>query len=281
MYFDAHNHVHFPILQKRWGKLLLRLEAIGLAGAVVNGTHPDDDWDDVAALAARHPWVVPSFGVHPWDVGTRPADWQAKFEARLMATPRAAVGEIGIDRWMIDTARPDHPLLTDVVRAPMTEQIEVFVWQLDWAAKHDRPVTIHCLQAWGQLLEILQNHPRPTRGFLLHAYGGPTEMVPAFTELGAYFSFNTSFLDPRKKKAQQAFAAVPADRLLAETDAPATPAPHPRYQIVASDSADVRRANHPANITQAYDALAALRGVGLLQLQRQIAENFGRLFVRT
>ncbi|WP_221032153.1 TatD family hydrolase [Actomonas aquatica] len=278
MLFDAHNHLHFAELTPHFDAILDDLQAIGLAGAVVNGTHPDDDWADVNALADRYDWVLPSYGIHPWDVGQRPSDWQDKFTRQLSASPRSPVGEIGIDRWMTDSARPDHPLLQDVVRAPYAEQVEVFTWQLRWAAAHDRPATIHCLQAWGPLLEILRSSPLPARGFLLHAYGGSADMVPAFAELGAYFSYNTSFIDPRRAKTHAAFRSVPRDRLLVETDAPATPPPEPPY-LLPSPTAGSRPLNHPANLVAAYAHLAQLRDHPLPDLTAQISANYHRLFL--
>ncbi len=277
MLFDAHNHLQFAELARHADAILPAIEALPIGGAVVNGTHPQDDWDAVTALAARHPWVVPSYGIHPWDVGSRPANWQQLFNAQLTAVPQAGVGEIGIDRWMTDAARPDHPMLEGVVRAPIDEQVEVFQWQLRWAADQNRPASIHCLHAWGQLLDLLRAQPLPARGFLLHAYGGSAEMVPAFAELGAFFSFNTSFLDPRRSKQRAAFAAVPLDRLLVETDAPATPPPVPAHALPPGPKGFVL--NHPANLAQAYLRLAELRDLPLPTLTEHVATNFHRLFL--
>ncbi len=278
MLFDAHNHLHFASLAPHLAEdVLPALNSLPLGGAVVNGTHPGEDWAAVTALADRLPWVVPSYGIHPWDVGSRPSGWQEQFIAQLTAVPRAGVGEIGIDRWMTDSARPDHPMLDGVIRAPLEEQIEVFLWQLRWAAAHNRAASIHCLQAWGPLLDLLRNSPLPARGFLLHAYGGPAELVPAFAELGACFSFNPSFLDPRRRKTHAAFAAVPVDRLLVETDAPATPPPDPLHVLPASPRG--APLNHPANLATAYDALATLRGISRTELDATVAANFDRLFL--
>ena len=276
MLYDAHNHLQFAEISAHLDAVLPALHEIRLGGAVVNGTHPGEDWDDVAALAARFDWVIPSFGIHPWDVGQRPADWREKFSARLTAHPAAAVGEIGVDRWMLDTARPDDPRLAGCRRADWDEQVEVFTWQLREAAAHNRTATIHCLQSWGPMLELLENTPLPARGFLLHAYGGSAEMVPRFAALGARFSYNPSFIDPRKTQRREAFRAVPADRLLVETDAPGTPPPEPAFQLPGSRPED--RLNHPANLAAAYADLATLRDTPPAELETQVAANFRQLF---
>src|SRR5256884_7646943 len=65
---------------------------------------------------------------------------------------------------------------------------------------------------------LLRAHPLPGRGFLIHAYGGPQEMVAGFAKLGAYFSFNAYFLHERKGRQREVFRHIPADRLLIETE---------------------------------------------------------------
>jgi TatD DNase family protein len=262
---------------------------------VVNGTHPDD-WPRVAALAAAHPFVLPAYGIHPWDTGApRPDDWLADLRARLLADPRASIGEIGLDRWILDSARPDDPRLAGVRRAPMDEQIATFLPQLALAAELDRPATIHCLRAFDDLLPLLRTRPLPSRGFLLHAYGGPAALVPELAALGAYFSFNPDFLKsaPPEKCNQigytfpsstvspklEVFTKIPPDRLLCETDAPAMIPPQPWRTHKLPPAPDGTPVNHPGNIESAYAGLASLRGEYPDALAAQVAQNFTRLFL--
>jgi len=275
--YDAHNHCHDDWLAPHLAQIDADLRAIGLRRAVVNGTC-ESDWDAVAALAARHDWVLPSYGLHPWDAGNRAEGWFDRLKERLAADPRAAVGEIGLDRWILDSAKPDDPRLAGLRRAPLDEQGEVFIKQLSLAAAENRPVTIHCLQAYGALEGVLRHVNTPERGFLLHAYGGPAEMVATFAERGAYFSFNGAFLDARHAAKREAFRRVPADRLLVETDAPAMPLPATHAQFALPPAPDGSAVNHPANLAATYAALAELRSVPLDTLAAQVAENFHRFF---
>jgi TatD DNase family protein len=273
--YDAHNHLQFEELTPHLDPIARDLTAINLGGAVVNGTHPTD-WDDVVALAERFPWVTPSFGIHPWDVAVRPADWQLRFIHYLETHLNAHVGEIGLDRWILEPGRDKDPLLEGVPPAPIEEQMEVCAWQLRWAADHNRAATLHCVRAWGPLLEVLKSTPTPERGFLLHAYGGSPEQVAEFTRLGAYFSYNTSLIDPRKTRQRNAFKVVPTDRLLVETDAPAFAPPQPTYPLPGQKPG--AWGNHPANLAMAYADLANLRNDGPADLERSVEQNFQRLF---
>ncbi len=276
--YDAHCHLQFDTLAPHLEALLEQLPALGVAGAVVNGSCPGD-WEDVSKLCLRTPWLLPSYGIHPWDCGNRPADWHELLEARLLAEPRAAVGEIGLDRWMLDRAAPDDPRLAGMKRAPLPEQAEVCGAQLALAARLGRPASVHCLEAFGPLLELLQKTRLPSRGFLLHAYSGPAEMVPAFAELGAYFSFNGAFLETRKRKVREAFLAVPAERLLVETDAPAMMLPGDRVEFTLPPSPAGEHQNHPGNLRVAYAGLAELRRTSREELSTTCAHNYARLFL--
>lgn len=278
MLHDAHNHLQDEWLLPHLDRIARSAADAGIADMIVNGTHPDD-WPRVEALATRFPFVRPAFGVHPWDVGRLSDDtWLGQLEARLATHPRVSVGEIGLDRWILDSARPDDPRLAGVRRASLDEQTAVFLPQLALAAKQNLPVTIHCLQAWGALDELLRTHAVPKRGFLLHAYGGPAELVPVMTARGAYFSFNGYFLDPRKTKQQDIFKLIPTDRLLVETDAPAMPLPQSWRTHKLPPAPDGSAVNHPGNLDAAYAALASLRGVSLSTLTAQVTANFTRLF---
>ncbi len=154
----------------------------------------------------------------------------------------------------------------------------VFSQQLDLAARLNRPASLHCLDAWGLLNDLLRASKLPRRGFLLHAYNGPAEMVPGFAERGAYFSFNGSFLDHRKDRQRGVFQVVPWDRLLVETDAPAMPIPSSWRTFKLPASPEGSPVNHPANIEAAYAGLAGLRGISVPELSSIIEANFRRLF---
>jgi len=261
-YFDAHNHFQDERLDAVRGGIAALLPAMGLVRAVVAGSGVDD-WEQVATLAEKHPWVQPSFGVHPWYVKEQPVDWLSTLEHYLRRFPQAGVGEIGLDRWI---ENPDVDL-----------QVRMLREQLAIAARDNRPATIHCLRAFGLLDETLRSSPLPERGFLLHSYGGPAEMVDGFAKLGAYFSVSPYFLHQRKARQLETFRSVPVDRLLLETDAPDMWPPdevNPRPLLDASGKA----INHPANIELMYREIAKLRGFSEEALGQQVEQNFVTLF---
>lgn len=236
------------------------LRSVGVRRLVVNGTSPGD-WAAVERLAQELPEAIPSFGLHPWRTDGAPADWLIRLETLLSRHPGAGVGEIGLDRWI----RPRD----------FGRQKEAFLAQLDLAKRFRRPTTIHCLEAWGSLLESLESAmlPRPA---LLHSYGGPREMVPRFLDLGCYFSISGYFFRPEKAHKLAVFDGVPQDRILLETDAPdmLPPPEMVRFPIAAAPSGEGKAPNHPANLAAIYERWATHHRTSLADLIAQTERNF-------
>ena len=277
MLHDAHNHLQDAWLRPHRATVFADLATIPLGRAVVNGTE-ERDWPEVAALAREHAFILPSYGLHPWNVGNASPRWREELQSYLDRDPRAAIGEIGLDRWILERARADDSRLAGLRRASLEQQAEAFTWQLALGAARNLPVSIHCLDAWGALADALRATPRPARGFLLHAYGGSAEMAREFAALGAYFSFNGYFLGERQSAKCDVFKSLPLDRILVETDAPAMPLPATRRTHSLPGLADGNPINHPANLGAVYAGLAEVRGVASAALEKQIEENFARLF---
>jgi len=264
--YDGHNHLQDARLAPYRATFPPLLDQIGVVRMVVHGTR-ENDWPDVQALAREQARVWPAYGLHPWFVPQRSDRWQAALEGYLESAPApVAVGEIGLDRWIAG-----HDL---------NEQREVFVWQWRLAVARGLPVTVHCLRAWGALLDILQAEPRPSRGFLLHSYGGPIEMIQPLARLGAYFSVSGHLAQPRKARQREVIRSIPRERLLIETDAPDMPLPEEWTDFALPPDAEGRPLNHPANLGAVYRFVAECLGAPIESLAAQVEENFHRLFGR-
>lgn len=291
-FYDAHNHLQDERFGGRPAELLSACAREGVVCMVVNGSC-EEDWPQVLALARQFgrdafhrvpfasekvrdgvepvpttseprpsPKIIPSFGYHPWYIHERTADWLKNLVRFLDQVP-SVVGEIGLDRW--------KPGL------PYDDQEEVFLAQLQLAAKRNLPVSIHCLQAWGRMFDLLKAGPRPERGFLLHSYGGPKELVKPFADLGAYFSLPGYYAHDRKERQRETFRHIPAERLLIETDAPDQSLPASRIRFELQNAAG-KPLNHPANLRAVYEFAAELFGEPCETLANRIELNFLKLF---
>lgn len=263
--FDAHNHLQEFAGRADFERLVRETREAGVARMVVNGTR-EEDWAAVAELARRWPeLVIPAFGLHPWHAAGRSPDWRDRLETLLTEFPEAAVGEIGLDRWI-----PDHD---------WEGQLAVFFEQWRLAATLHRVAVVHCLRAFGPLEEALRSRPATGRGWLFHSYGGPVAMVPAFVALGASFSFSGYFLHPRKiDDRSAAFAAVPRSRLLLESDAPDMAPPPDLRRFACPTRPDGKPENHPGNLVGVCEGLAPVLGFSPKALAELTTDNAERLF---
>lgn len=265
MMTDCHLHLQDPRFGGNTEEIIATLRGLGISRLIVNGTHPGD-WGEVANLARRHPgFLLPSYGLHPWKVEGAPEGWLEELDRLLAESPQAGVGEIGLDRWI----RPRD----------FGKQREVFLAQLALSKRRSRPLSLHCLEAWGVLREILAKES-PLRPPLLHSYGGPAEMVEDFSALGCFFSLSGYFFRPGKEKKLAVFERVPPDRLLIETDAPdmAPPPEMIRHPLPADSAPEGTVLNHPGNLPGIYRAWAQRSGCTLESLVERTEQNFSRWF---
>jgi TatD DNase family protein len=255
--YDAHNHLQDERLAERLEQIITELPSLGVEACVVNGTC-ENDWPAVAVLARRFDWIIPAFGLHPWFLKNRSQGWFDTLHRLVDETPRATIGEIGLDRWIKD---PD-----------IADQEKVFVAQLELAAERNIAVSIHCLKAWGRLEDVLKTHSRPVRGFLLHSYGGSAEMARSLAKLGAFFSISGYFAHERKGDQREVFKTIPIDHMLVETDAPDM---LPPPQLISHSAGD---ANDPRNLPKIYEFAARLFNQRDAAFAARIEANFKSLF---
>jgi TatD DNase family protein len=251
-WIDCHNHLQFGCLGEA-EPMLAAMACAGVECCVVNATR-ESDWEAVAALAQAYPEkLIPAFGIHPWHAHEAGGQWQARLRGLLDSFPQASVGECGLDRWV---AVPGPEL-----------QWPVFLAQLRIAREMRRAVSIHCVRAWGLLLDALAAEAPPPR-FLLHSFGGSLEIARRLLPLGAYFSCSGRILQPRQATMLEEIRQLPRARILLETDAPEM-LPPPEY--VTHPLPENR--NHPANLAAIGGGLAVALGMSAGELAALTTNN--------
>lgn len=274
--FDCHCHLQDDALFPAIESIAARAESAGVERMACCGTSPND-WQKVFQLAEQFPQVTPMIGIHPWFVGCRAgavtppesaiADrgytWEQDSQTLgklLRENPEAGIGETGLDFSSFAKATADRQKRF-INRA---EQEASFAAHLDLARELNRPVAVHCVQAWGRLIEILRRHSAPK--VLLHAFGGAAELIPELVDLNCWFSLCGSVVNPNARRIRLAAVAVPANRLLIETDSPDFTPPGGQPP------------NEPANLVQVAKIVAELRGISPDKLAELTFANATRFF---
>jgi len=250
-FFDSHCHLQD---ERFAGSLPQVMERAGLAGVVRMSCcgAEENDWERVRKIALAYKAALPSFGLHPLYVRNRTDKWLDNLKSFLLSMP-SGVGEIGLDKNVDPPNDADQELC--------------FIEQLRLARELKRPVTIHCRQAWGRLLEILRQEGGMPNGGVLHTYTGSAELAPQFEEIGLYISFSGAITRPGSKRAQRALAAVSPDRLLIETDSP---------DILPVGAAGA--VNEPANLAIVARCVASLLGRTFDEVAELTSKNAEKLF---
>jgi TatD DNase family protein len=262
--FDCHNHIQDERIYPELEKVMVRARMAGVEKMAVKGCC-ESDWPKVVEIINRYPDTYLAFGLHPWFIDGRSDQCFKVLRDLLTSYPQASVGEIGIDHAI--SPRNDG------------EQEAVFLEQLEMARQFDRPVTIHCRQAWGRLIELLDQGEELPRGMLIHCFGGSAEIATELVKRGAYISFSGSITRPNAKKAGPAIRAVPEDRILIETDAPDL-LPH-TVDETSCFKVDGVHLNEPAHLPLVLAKAAELRGTSKETLAAITFRNAERFFCRT
>jgi len=191
---DAHCHIFSRDQMET-------IRSFGVGFFVVNATQISE-WGRVAELAQESWLVRGAIGVHPWYVSGLPADWDVALTCWLEKHPELSVGEIGLDK--------NYPDL-DI-------QESVFRRGLQIAHDMKRVAHIHCVGAWGKMLEILRGSKLPP-AMIFHAFSGSADLVPELVRKRGFFSFGRAVCDSRRVKLHDTVRAVPNGRILVESDA--------------------------------------------------------------
>ncbi len=254
--FDTHCHLQDARLLDRIGGVMERAGGGGVMRLLCCGTD-EEDWGQVLDVARRYPQVTPALGLHPLYAVRRSPQWYERLSGMLKDSG-AVVGEIGLDHAV--EPRNDR------------DQEEVFLRQFELARELNRPVSIHCRQAWGRMPELLLAGGLPRAGAAIHSYSGGPELVEALTAAGVYLSFSGSITRPNNRRGAAAVPLVPWDRLLAETDAPDI------MPMIGTKWPEKGAVNEPANLALVVEKIAALRGATPEETADRIWQNACRLF---
>jgi TatD DNase family protein len=250
---DTHCHLDVAAFDADRDAVISRATAAGVVGMVIPAIRPRT-WDALRALAHRHAaaGVRCSFGIHPQIVPALAADELAgDLTARLVA---AAAGACAIGECGLDGGTDAHELQEQIFRAHIRA-----------ARATGKPLLIHVLRAHDAAPRVLRE-AGPITG-VMHSYSGGAELVPIYRDLGLAFSFAGPVTYANARRPLAAARAVPADLLLAETDAP-DQAPH----------AHRGQRSEPAFVADVIAGLAAARGADVAELAALTTANARRLF---
>ena len=170
-------------------------------------THSFSNDDSVLEIVNQYPWEfnekIPQYsvGIHPWyfDRDRLKADLKL-IEEKLNLKECLALGECGLDK-RIETS--------------LTNQIEVFQQQIELAEGANKPIILHCVAAYQEVIEIKKemNIQSP---MIIHGFSKNIQVAKSLLDNDFYLSFGKYLL--RNPDLENVFNFVPVDRFFLETD---------------------------------------------------------------
>ena len=249
---DTHCHLNDPKFNGEVSNIVANFLQSGIDKVVCIGCCPESNID-VINLSNQYESIYCAVGVHPSD-----CDKYNEQELENLLINRnnklVAVGEIGLDYFYGKDNKE--------------KQKEVFESQIKLAKKYKLPIVIHCRDAFGDALEILQRNAPFTFGAVMHCYSGSLEFANQLLKLGFKFSFTGTVTYKNSLNAQNVVKNLPIDSFFFETDSP----------YLAPQSVRGTR-NEPKNVWEVARFVADLRGMSEEELIR-ITDNNAKEFFK-
>ena len=250
MLFDTHAHLDADRFDADRAELLARLPGEGI-GLLMNPGCDLASSKAAVALAEGNDWIYAAVGTHPDDAGNIGDEILDAYQ-ELCSHPKVkAIGEIGLDYHYEDI--------------PRTQQLVCFRKQMELARELDLPVIVHEREAHADGMAVVEEFPEVKGVF--HCFSGSAEMAKWLTDRGWYIGFTGVVTFKNARRALEAAAAIPLERIVIETDCPYM-APEPFRG----------RRNTPGYVYRVAEKLAELRGVDYEEFCHITFDNGKRLY---
>jgi len=253
MLIDSHCHLDFPDFAAELDAVVARARAAGVGRMVTISTRVKRH-AQILEIAEKYPDVFCSVGTHPHNAHEE-LDIDAKTLIALAKHPKiVAIGEAGLDYHYDKSPRPD--------------QASSFRQHIAAARETGLPLVIHARECDADMAAILREETaRGAFKAVLHCFTGGRDLAFTAIELGHYVSFTGILTFKNSAALREIAAALPADRILVETDSPyLAPVPYRGKRC------------EPAYVVETAKVLAETRGVTFDEVARQTGDNFFRLF---
>ena len=179
----------------------------------------------------QHPDCWFSCGVHPWNA--EDSDLQLRLLEEIIVDPNVvAVGEAGLDK---------------LRGAEMSVQIDVLRKQIELALSANKPLIIHCVKAWDELIRLYKEYEGSNIPWIIHGYRGNPWQTEQLSKVGFKFSIGEKFNPDSLKN-------IPLTDIFCETD------------------------ESYLTICKVYENISSVFGVNKNHFAILVADNVGRVF---
>jgi TatD DNase family protein len=206
-------------------------------------THKYTEDFKVLELVNQYPWEfeasIPqySIGIHPWYIDEKRLEQDlSTIEAKLQLKECLALGECGLDKR---------------IEIPLALQIDVFEKQIALAEKYQKPLVLHLVAAFDELIAI-KKRLKISVPIVIHGFSKNEQVAKQLIDNGFYISFGKYLL--RNPELESVFKSIPKDRFFLETD------------------------TIEETLEEVYQLAAKYRNIEISELQKIINNNYNLVF---
>ena len=263
---DSHAHMQFADYDEDRAQVIQRAldEGIWIVNA---GSNLENSKSAIKLADEYEDGVYATVGIHPSEA----EEGFNKEKMRLLAShPKCvAIGECGLEY-------SSRVRLAEIGFSEMDNkeaQAELFTHHINLSHETNKPLVIHCRDAYEDLYEILKRSEGlliKNRPALMHFFSGTTADAEKFLKLGCIFSFGGAVTFPPKPNQTDFISLIkmlPMQAIVLETDCP----------YVAPEPFRGKR-NEPSYITYVAEKIAEIKGVSLQEITEQTTENALKFF---
>ncbi len=208
---DTHTHLNFPQFHSDLEEVISRSWNAGLTAIINVGTDLLASQESIN-LASRYTNIYATVGLHPHYAD----DWRNQLDGlkQIARQPKiVAVGEIGLDYFRNLSAHEN--------------QIAAFTAQLRLALQLEKPIILHCRDAYTEMLALLETeyipHLKGRIPGIIHSFAAGPAYAQRFLKLGFYIGLNNMVTYSTNASLQESIKLIPLDRIVLETDCPYLP----------------------------------------------------------
>ncbi len=253
-YIDTHAHLDMKDYDEDRGELIEKLQEENI-GVITIGVDKKSSFEAVD-LANQYKNVFATIGYHPTDA--KEIFEEKDFSELVKNKKVVGIGECGLDFFRL---KGDFAIESE-------RQKENLIKQIDFAAKNDLPIVVHCRDAHTEVLEILgikkQEFGEKLRG-VIHFFSGGLEEAKKYLDLGFSFSFGgvITFTDDYN----EVIKFIPIEKILPETDSPfVAPIPYRGQR------------NNPLFIKEIVQKISEIKGEKLAKIKDILVQNTQKMF---
>lgn len=203
MLIDSHAHTSDTKFDLDREDVIKRAFDSGLKYIIEVGCEPPL-WDKVVELSKQEK-IYSMFGLHPQDADKFNNELFLKLKHLLSNKKCVAVGEIGLDYHFEGYSKE--------------LQKEIFAKQINLALEINKPICIHCRDAYDDMFEVFKQFKVLPKG-VIHCFSGSFEQAKVVLNMGFLIGIDGPCTYPKSNKLIKVIETVPLDKLLIETDCP-------------------------------------------------------------